>query len=45
LQTLFPADASIIMSFKKVHVSTGYDLEQFIKLLGIEIANGEVIQE
>jgi hypothetical protein len=33
------------MSFKKVHVSTGYDLEQFIKLLGIEISNGEVIQE
>ena len=45
LQTLFPAEASVIMSFKKVHVSTGYDLEQFIKLLGIEISNGEVIQE
>jgi hypothetical protein len=45
LQTLFPSEASVIMSFKKVHVSTGYDLEQFIKLLGIEISNGEVIQE
>ncbi len=45
LQSIFSLDAAVIMSFKKAHVPTGYDLEQFVKSLGIEIASGEVIQE
>ena len=44
LQTLVPPDSPVVMSFKKVHTQTGFDLEQFVKTLGIELANGEVIQ-
>jgi hypothetical protein len=33
------------MQFKKAYTPTGHDLEQFAKVLGIELANGEVIQE
>ena len=45
LQTLLSPDVPVIMSFKKAHTSTGYDLEQFAKQLGIEIGNGEVEQK
>lgn len=44
LQTILSPEAPVIMSFKKVHTPTGYDLEQFAKSLGIEINNGEVEQ-
>lgn len=45
LQTILSPEAPVIMQFKKVFTSTGYDLEQFTKALGIGIENGEVIQE
>lgn len=45
LQTLLSPEAPVVMQFKKVYTSTGHDLEQFTKSLGIEIVNGEVIQE
>jgi hypothetical protein len=45
LQTLVSPDAPVMMHFKKAYTSTGHDLEQFVKALGIEITNGEVIQE
>ncbi|MCF8008042.1 MAG: DUF499 domain-containing protein [Methylovulum sp.] len=45
LQTLVSPDAPVIMQFKKAYTPTGHDLEQFVKALGIEISNGEVIQE
>lgn len=44
LQSLLSPDAPIIMTFKKAYTSTGYDLEQFSKQLGIYIGNGEVEQ-
>ena len=44
LQTIVSPEAPVVMNFKKVHTSTGYDLEQFAKSLGIEINNGEVEQ-
>jgi hypothetical protein len=44
LQTLVSPEAPVVMQFKKAYTQTGYDLEQFTKALGIEIANGEVIQ-
>lgn len=44
LQSLVPPESPIVMSFKKVHTETGYDLEQFAKNLGIELNNDEVIQ-
>ncbi len=44
LQTLLSPEAPVVLSFKKLHTSTGYDLEQFTKSLGIEIRNGEVEQ-
>jgi hypothetical protein len=44
-QTLVSSEAPVMMQFKKAHFSTGYDLEQFAQALGIELANGEVIQE
>ena len=44
-QKLVTPDAPVIMSFKKAYTSTGYDLEQFAKHLGIEIGNGEVEQK
>lgn len=44
LQTLLSLDAPVIMTFKKAFVSSGYDLEQFTKKLGIEIGSGEVEQ-
>ena len=45
LQTLLSPDAPVVMTFKKAHTPTGYDLEQFAKQLGIEITNGEVEQK
>jgi hypothetical protein len=45
LQTLVSSEASVVMQFKKAYTPTGHDLEQFAKVLGIELANGEVIQE
>jgi hypothetical protein len=45
LQKVVPPDAPVILSFKKAYTHTGYDLEQFTKALGIELKNGEVIQE
>jgi hypothetical protein len=45
LQTLVSPEAPVVMQFKKAYTSTGHDLEQFAKSLGIELANGEVIQE
>jgi hypothetical protein len=45
LQTIMNADAPVLMTFKKVFTHTGYDLEQFAKSMGIELKNGEVIQE
>ena len=45
LQTLLSPDAPVIMTFKKAHMATGHDLEQFAKQLGIEIGNGEVEQK
>jgi len=45
LQTLLLPEAPVIMQFKRAYMSTGHDLEQFAKTLGIEIGNGEVIQE
>lgn len=45
LQTLLSPDAPVVMQFKKLYTQTGFDLEQFAKSLGIEIENGEVIQE
>ncbi|HHD57210.1 MAG TPA: hypothetical protein ENK89_05995, partial [Desulfobulbaceae bacterium] len=44
LQTLLPPEAPVVLSFKKLHTPTGYDLEQFAGSLGIEIKNGEVEQ-
>jgi hypothetical protein len=45
LQTLLSSEAPVVMQFKKAYTLTGHDLEQFVKSLGIELANGEVIQE
>lgn len=45
LQTLLSPEAPVIMQFKKAYTQTGHDLEQFAKALGIELENGEVIQE
>jgi hypothetical protein len=45
LQTLLPPDVPVLMSFRKIYTPTGHDLEQFTKAMGIEIENGEVIQE
>ncbi|NCN05110.1 MAG: ATP-binding protein [Spirochaetales bacterium] len=46
LQKLFGDETpAVIMSFKKANTPTGFDLEQFVKEMGIELANDEVIQE
>jgi len=45
LQSLMTPDAPVILTFKKVHSPTGFDLVQFTKALGIELKIGEVIQE
>ncbi|MSP27870.1 MAG: DUF499 domain-containing protein [Methylococcales bacterium] len=45
LQSLLSGDSPVVMTFKKAHAPTGYDLEQFSKSLGIELQIGEVIQE
>jgi len=34
-----------VLQFKRAHFATGYDLEKFIEALGIELENGEVVQE
>ncbi len=44
LQSLVPPESPIVMSFKKVHTQTGFDLEQFAKTLGIELTSDEIIQ-
>ena len=44
LQSLVSPEAPVVFSFKKAHFSTGFDLEQFVKELGIEIQQGEVEQ-
>ena len=44
LQTLLEPEAPVVMTFKKVHTLTGYDLEQFVKSLAIDIKSGEVEQ-
>ncbi len=44
LQMLLNPDVPVVMTFKKAHMPTGYDLEQFTKKLGIEIGTGEVEQ-
>ncbi|NWH04387.1 anti-phage-associated DUF499 domain-containing protein [Desulfobacter latus] len=44
LQSLVSPEAPVVFSFKKAHFSTGFDLEQFTKALGIEIQQGEVDQ-
>jgi len=44
LQSLVSPEAPVVFSFKKAHFSTGFDLEQFAKELGIEIQQGEVEQ-
>jgi len=45
LQDLVDPSAPIVLQFKRAHFATGYDLEQFIETLGIELENGEVVQE
>ena len=45
LQELLPSNAPVILKFKRLHAPTGFDLEQFIKTLGIEVAPGEVVQD
>jgi hypothetical protein len=45
LQTLVPPEAPVVMQFKKAYTTTGHDLEQFAKSMGIELGIGEVIQE
>ena len=45
LQTLVPPEAPVVMQFKKAYTTTGHDLEQFAKSMGIELSIGEVIQE
>lgn len=44
LQSLVSLEAPVVFSFKKAHFSTGFDLEQFAKEIGIEIQQGEVEQ-
>lgn len=44
LQSILIPDAPVVMSFQKMHTMTGYDLEQFVKQLGIEIEHDEVEQ-
>ena len=45
LQALLAPDAPVILSFKKVYTHSGHDLEQFAHALGLELKNGEVMQE
>ena len=44
LRTLLSPDAPIILTFKKAYTQSGFDLEQFAKSFGIQIATGEVEQ-
>ena len=41
----FPPETPVTMSFRKAHFSSGHDLEAFAKAVGIELAQGEVVQE
>ncbi|QKK08601.1 MAG: DUF499 domain-containing protein [Planctomycetota bacterium] len=41
----FPPDTPVTMSFRKAHFSSGHDLEAFAKAVGIELAQGEVVQD
>lgn len=45
LQELLPPNAPVILKFKRLHAPTGFDLEQFVKTLGIDVAPGEVVQD
>ena len=45
LKAILDMDAPVLFSFKKANTPTGFDLEQFTKALGIELKNGEVVQE
>jgi hypothetical protein len=45
LQSLLTPEAPVILCFKKVYTTTGYDLEQFASALGIELKNDEIVQE
>lgn len=40
-----PQDSPLAMQFKKAHFATGFDLDQFVKNLGIELEQHEVIQQ
>jgi hypothetical protein len=40
----FPADAPVVMSFRKGHFSSGHDLKDFADKLGIPLQEGEVEQ-
>ncbi|MDX9963713.1 anti-phage-associated DUF499 domain-containing protein [Desulfobacter postgatei] len=44
LQSVMSAEAPVVFSFKKAHFSTGFDLEQFVKSMEMEIHPGEVEQ-
>ena len=44
-QPLLGSNVPVVMKFKRAYTPTGYDLEQFAKELGIEIAPGEVEQK
>ncbi len=44
-ELLGDSNAPVVMGFKKAHFGTGHDLEQFVKKMGIELENDEVIQE
>jgi hypothetical protein len=44
LQPVVPADAPVVLSFRKAYFATGHDLEQFAKAAGIELETDEVTQ-
>ena len=44
-QPLLGSNVPVVMKFKRAYTPTGYDLEQFAKELGLEIAPGEVEQK
>ena len=45
LKELLTPEAPVIMGFKKADIKTGFELEQFAKLLGIKLEQNEVVQE
>lgn len=44
MKEMVGGDAPIVLTFKKAHFATGFELEQFCEKLGIEIKSGEVSQ-